>query len=200
VIIFDLDGTLADCEHRRRFVDVHKHADYEISHIDGSLPQWKHKETQEKWKPDWKAFYEACGEDTLITPTLKILEVLLADGKTVQIWSGRCESVRTETENWLDSLCDIWRFPCVIDLEAPDYKGFLKMRPIGDNTPDDRLKERWLDELIQNSIGEFMLKEKENHLGIDQIDFVFDSDPNSIRMWQRRGIFVFNCCQHDEEF
>jgi hypothetical protein len=32
------------------------------------------------------------------------------------------------------------------------------------------------------------------------IDSVFDSDPESIKMWRRRGIFVFNCAQHDEEF
>ncbi len=32
------------------------------------------------------------------------------------------------------------------------------------------------------------------------IDFVFDDRPKVIRMWRRRGIFVFNCCQHDREF
>ena len=33
----------------------------------------------------------------------------------------------------------------------------------------------------------------------EKIEFVFDSEPKSIAMWRRRGVFVFNCCQHDEE-
>jgi len=59
------------------------------------------------------------------------------------------------------------------------------MRPVGDSTPDDILKERWLDEAIANG---------------KTIDMVFDDRPKVVRMWQRRGIFVFNCCQHNEEF
>ena len=61
----------------------------------------------------------------------------------------------------------------------------LKMRPIGDSTPDDVLKERWLDEALAQG---------------KNIDFVFDDRPKVIRMWRRRGIFVFNCAQHDKEF
>ncbi len=45
--------------------------------------------------------------------------------------------------------------------------------------------ERWLDEVV-----------RENRI----IDFVFDSDEIAIRMWQRRGIFVFDCNQKKEEF
>lgn len=60
------------------------------------------------------------------------------------------------------------------------------MRPIGDNTPDDQLKERWLDEHIVGS-GK-------------QIDFVFDDRPKVVRMWRRRGIFVFDVNQSGKEF
>jgi len=97
----------------------------------------------------------------------------------VQIWSGRCESVRHKTELWL------WDHAgCGFD-STLTYPQILKMRPIGDNTPDDQLKERWMDEAIAEG---------------KTIDFVFDDRPKVIRMWRRRGIFVFNCCQHDEEF
>jgi hypothetical protein len=61
----------------------------------------------------------------------------------------------------------------------------IKMRPIGDFTSYDQLKESWIDEALAQG---------------KNIDFVFDSDPASISMWRRRGIFVFSCCQHEGEF
>ena len=77
MIVFDLDGTLADCSHRRHFVDPRCNPDYEnkpqpfdwtdptTSYID----HWVNKKTnKEDWKPDWKAFFEACDKDTLIFP------------------------------------------------------------------------------------------------------------------------------------
>ena len=62
----------------------------------------------------------------------------------------------------------------------------LKMRPIGDNTADDQLKERWLDEHLAQ--------------GRNPIQFVFDDNPNAVRMWRRRGIFVFDVNQSGKEF
>lgn len=201
MIIFDLDGTLADCEHRRHFVDPLKNENYHFTNcVNGKVkllctgvaqsPRFCNKKTGEEWKPDWKAFYEACDKDAPIYPTISIFRNLgksyssLKEKINWQIWSGRCESVRTKTENWLDSYMDLWKF--IPDLEnCSNYKHRLKMRPIGDSTPDDQLKEKWLDEAIA--------EEK-------TIDFVFDDRPKVIRMWQRRRIFVFNCCQHDEEF
>lgn len=34
----------------------------------------------------------------------------------------------------------------------------------------------------------------------EKIDFVFDADPDSIAMWRRRGIFVFDVNQSEKEF
>ena len=130
------------------------------------------------WKPDWKSFYEACDQDKPIEPVVSTMR-RLSQHENVQIWSGRCESVRHKTELWL------WDHAgCGFD-STLTYPQILKMRPIGDNTPDDQLKERWMDEAIAEG---------------KTIDFVFDDRPKVIRMWRRRGIFVFNCCQHDEEF
>lgn len=199
MIIFDLDGTLADCEHRRHFVENPKdtcHC-FEALKIGGCDADYKCltcKKFPHKWQPDWKAFYEACDKDGLIAPTLHILDEYLQNGYDVQIWSGRCESVRTKTENWLDDHCDLW---AAVDLgKYNDYRHILKMRPIGNTEPDEVLKERWLNErcadLIEAQIkGTIPVKH--------DIDFVFDDRPKVIRMWRRRGIFVFNCCQHDEE-
>ena len=192
MIIFDLDGTLADFSHRQYFVDPLKdHPDY-FRHPcetckDGSHhkidPQY-HKVTGKEWKPDWKAFFEACDQDKPIDPTLNVLWSLNYANK-IEIWSGRCESVRDKTEQWLhDQLGELFDFT-------------LKMRPVGDYTPDDELKEGWLNERCADLITAGLKGEMPiNH----DIEYVFDDRPKVVRMWKRRGIFVFNCQQNDEEF
>ncbi len=178
MIIFDLDGTLADCEHRRHFVDpsknskAWKYSDEEWYYLDKYGSPCRDK----KWKPNWKAFYEACDQDKPIEQTIQTLWSLQNYDFDIEIWSGRCESVRLKTEYWINTH--------IAPLSWNYTK--LKMRPIGDNTPDDQLKEMWLHDAI-------ILEGK-------TIDFVFDDRPKVIRMWRRHDIFVFNCCQHDEEF
>ena len=185
MIIFDLDGTLANCEHRRHFVEPPEdscHNCYEMltssqelrenpflqCHC-GSIPGI--------WKPDRKAFYDACIDDTPIESTKIILYNLwVREGENIQIWSGRCESIRYQTEDWINKFL---LTSCCGDIPK------IKMRPIGDNTPDDQLKERWLDEALARG---------------EKIEFVFDSDPDSIAMWRRRGVFVFDCNQIGREF
>lgn len=197
MIIFDLDGTLANCEHRRHFVDPKKNAQYKrrwdatqeecvnnkvipeeyilISEDRKSVIENRHT----KFKPDWKSFYEACDKDEPIEEAVDLLHRLFACELDIHIWSGRCESVREKTEEWL--LDNVEMKYCVRFNPINN----LKMRPEGDSTPDDVLKEKWLDEAL--SAG-------------NNIDFVFDSDKKSIAMWRKRGVFVFNCCQHDMSF
>ena len=189
MIIFDLDGTLADCEHRRHFIDPE--AEYELTKDDykngfnasyikdsaltrGKCGTFKNNEIK-NWKPDWKSFHEACIYDSPIQPAIQQWDNQIGLGmmNEHQIWSGRCESVREQTEKWLQHnlLCF---FPCQ-----------LKMRPIGDNIPDDQLKEKWLDEAVA---------------GGKIVEYVFDYRPKVVRMWRRRGIFVFDCNQSGKEF
>lgn len=180
MIIFDLDGTLADCEHRRKFVqepDI-----WEIN--EGPLDPMSfnvNSDKWRKWKPDWKSFYEACDKDKSITAVIDVF-IHITQGEPfnhdIRIWSGRCESVREKTLNWLVNLNGYCEFINYWDRR-------LKMRPIGDNTPDEFLKERWLDEVLSKG---------------EKIEFVFDDCPRAVRMWRRRGIFVFNCSQNDRDF
>lgn len=162
MIIFDLDGTLADCTHRRHFVDRAYWYDWEGC--------------GKRWKPNYNAFYEECDRDLPIEEVIRIFN-LLSKTHEVQIWSGRCESVRPKTMSWLLLNTEI--------SENPNTLINIKMRPIGDSTPDDVLKEKWLDEAISEG---------------KKIDFVFDDRPKVVRMWHRRGIFVFNCLQGNREF
>ena len=185
MIIFDLDGTLADCDHRRHLVEKghpinEKKRLGEIS-LNKSPPI---DHNYRPWKPDWKSFYEACDQDKPISYTLEILINCVLSGRKVEIWSGRCESVREKTMLWIQkNLFSNYRLISRELMDDPELK--LKMRPEGDCTPDNVLKEQWLDEVLSKG---------------KKIDFVFDDRPKVIRMWRRRGIFVFNCNQSGDEF
>lgn len=172
MIIFDLDGTLADCEHRRHFVDKSY-----ITCGKNCTPKKRCIECLrklEKDQPNWKAFYEACDQDKVIWPVKSIL--VQNSHRDIEIWSGRCESVRKKTILWIFDHTE---------LNEAFIDSILKMRPIGDYTPDDQLKEKWLDEALDQG---------------KKINFVFTSDPKEIEMWRRRGIFVFDCNQTQKEF
>ena len=106
-VVFDLDGTLALNEHRQHFVQ------------------------RPVGKKDWDAFFEACDEDEPNWPVIETLKCFVRDGKRVEIWSGRKDSVVGKTRRWLYShgLGEV----------------YLKMRPEGDTRPDTVLKKEWLD-------------------------------------------------------
>jgi FMN phosphatase YigB (HAD superfamily) len=74
IVIFDLDGTLANIDHRLHFI--------------------------ENDNKDWNAFYKACKYDKPIKQTIEILRMLntLYD---IHIFSGRGEIAIDETVIWL---------------------------------------------------------------------------------------------------
>lgn len=74
--IFDLDGTLALCDHRTPLL------------ADKSDPQ------------RWRKFYAACDLDRPNGPVLGILRLLMK-GADVRIFSGRSDEVRDKTIAWL---------------------------------------------------------------------------------------------------
>lgn len=172
MIIFDLDGTLADCSHRRHFVELWNPKNKKYW---PSLDVTPEPSFEKAWRPDWQAFYEACDQDKPINPVIDIFDSLCRTNfkNNIQIWSGRCESVKDKTLNWLDRYIDI------------DNIGDVKMRPIGDNTPDDQLKEKWLDEAIAAG---------------HKIEMVFDDRKKVCDMYIRRGIFVFDVSQGNGNF
>ena len=70
-IVFDVDGTIADVEHRRHFVS------------EGS---------------DWNAFREATVDDTPVQWVCDIAKRFIAQGESVAFFSARNESEREITE------------------------------------------------------------------------------------------------------
>ncbi len=185
MIIFDLDGTLADCEHRRYLVDpLKEHPEYYRKPCktckDGSyhsIDTQYHKLTQKAWEPDWQAFYEACDKDKPIQPVIQIFNNFWQNRTgdlDVVIFSGRCESVKEKTYQWIDK-----------HLDCGETYPAIRMRPVGDHTPDHDLKERWLDEALDTHAT---------------IDFVVDDRQSVCQMWRRRGIFVFDVSQGKGDF
>lgn len=136
-VIFDLDGTLADDSHRREHM------------VNG----------------DWDKYFSLCPGDTVIRPIAACAEAFHADGATIVVITGRSESVRRETLDWLAEL----RF--FVD---PDL---VFMRPAGDFRKNSEVKLEALAKL--------------RALGYDP-QLAFDDQPATCKMWRDAGIM---CCQ-----
>jgi hypothetical protein len=200
MIIFDLDGSLACCEHRRHFVDPEKNPNVYL-HEDKwlYLDDYSYPKSRVRWKPDWSAFYEACDKDMPIEPVIEVFRRLMRFH--VEIWSGRCESTRDKTMKWIQkNIC----YGTYVEHTRNEVKLFdacdipLKMRPEGDNTPDDELKEKWLDERILYQYCNLCYGSIDMNCPCKKsaVDFVFDDRKKVRDMWQRRGIFVFDVNQN----
>jgi predicted kinase len=84
-VIFDLDGTIANIDHRTHFV--------------------------RGGRRDWDSFFRACVFDKGVDHVIKTFHAHLDAGHKVRIWSARSDIVRTETENWLS---DMGIDPCLL--------------------------------------------------------------------------------------
>lgn len=75
-ILVDLDGTLANCDHRVHFL---------------------HREPK-----DWDGFYNGLGEDELNSWCKALMEAMEAKGYRVILVTGREEKYKAETKAWLE--------------------------------------------------------------------------------------------------
>jgi hypothetical protein len=76
IVIFDIDGTLADVSER-------------IHHL-RKVPQ------------DWEAFFEGMAQDKAVRSMVRLCNLLYSSGLRVILCSGRGEEHRAETVGWLD--------------------------------------------------------------------------------------------------
>ena len=76
LVLFDLDGTLANCEHR-------------LHHIT-------------KEPKDWRSFFADCGGDKII-PHVAAMFHLIQRNPNYEVWivSGRSDECKVQTEKWL---------------------------------------------------------------------------------------------------
>lgn len=76
MIVVDLDGTVADCTHR-------------LKYINGSVK-------------DWNLFYKMCINDKPITPIIDLVKKYVKDSDIpILFLTGRSDVARKETEQWL---------------------------------------------------------------------------------------------------
>lgn len=188
MIVFTLDA-LADDSHRRHLIDAPEDncitccrtLRYEKENTictSCKIDTWN-------WKQDFPAYYEACDGDAPIKPVIEIINYLFRkklheckDHIPIEIWSNTYDSVRQKTE--------VWMYQNGIPLIK------LKMRPIGDDRPQEELFEEWLIDLPSSLITGYV--EGKNDLN-EKLDFVFSSHGPTIDMFRARGVFVFDCNQ-----
>ncbi len=107
LILCDLDGTLADCQHRVHLI----------------LTEPK----------KWTEFFAACPGDKPISHTIELLRAL---SHAYEIWitSGRSDECRADTESWL--LANKVSYDRLVMREAKDHTddGVLKPRWLEDGT------------------------------------------------------------------
>ena len=130
VILCDLDGTLADVNHRLHF----------INNPDGT------KKTRKE--SDWDSFHTECINDAPNRDVIEIMESLIRGAwmgcnicgsyeRKVYFLSGRNDVVRAETVEWLQKhVHEDW-----------DYEELLIMRKNGDFRPDTEVKLEMVQEL-----------------------------------------------------
>lgn len=79
LIIFDLDGTLANNQHRQHFLETYG----------------------PRAVKDWGAFSANCDKDIPIQPVIDCLYALQDAGFNIEIWTGRTAAVIDKTKMWL---------------------------------------------------------------------------------------------------
>jgi len=131
-VVFDMDGVLSDAAGRQRFLYA--------------------------GRPNWDAFFEACGEDPLIDEMARLLELLDRDLQIVLL-TGRPLRVRPETLAWLR------RFSLRFDL--------LVMRDQGDYARVALFKRRTVEQL--------------RAYGFD-LRLAFEDDPLNRAMFESAGV------------
>lgn len=156
--IFDLDGTLALIDHRAHMVQSPLIPDRQ----NGGMKK------DPDFKPNWKAFYEACDQDAPNWPVIGTMLQLYSIGCDIRIWSGREDSVKGKTFMWLHAHTKI---PLII------LEQMIKMRPEGDYTEDHVMKRKWLH---------LMSKPERERLAA-----VFCDRDKVVKMWREERVACF---------
>ena len=121
-IVVDLDGTLANIDHRLRFI------------------------RGDKDKKDWNGFYGAVGQDTINEWCVELIRAFRLAGYSIVIVSARRQSCLEETKKWLlnNHIFLHQNFMGTFEL-------FL-LRKNNDYTPDVDLKRDWLHKFGKDKI------------------------------------------------
>jgi hypothetical protein len=119
-VICDIDGTIANNEHRAHILKELVDSD-------------KHRSSEDLKDDRWTRFYDLCDKDTPYSDIRSLLKALNGDFYSIVYLTGRIERIRGKTTEWL------WGhgFPV----------GGLEMRADGDYRPNAEFKLARLTEL-----------------------------------------------------
>lgn len=137
-VVFDLDGTLADDAHRMHL-------------IAGA-------------RRDYDAYYAACVDDKPRWSVVQSLKAHYLARHRVEIWTGRSEVVRAQTEDWLAARCGVQ--PTLL----------VRMRLQHDSRPGVVVKRGWLEEARANGGGP---------------ELSYDDRSSAVAMWRAEGVQCF---------
>ena len=174
-IIFDIDGTLMDINHRRHFVEG---------------------ETK-----DWKSFVDNIKHDTPNYPVVNILEQLSDNAHIYDavfyFLTGRNEAQREITQDQIQGFSfNEENFPRIYGIKDDIYRIYdcweeiLLMRPDGDYRPDAELKSELFNKLVDT--WTFMFNGEK-----DQDTIIFDDRQSVVDMWRARGLTCFQVAKGD---
>lgn len=144
-----------------------------IFDLDGTLSLNEHRDHYITGKTkDWDGYFEACDKDEPNVPVITVFNSLCEFGNDIRIWSGRSDAVREKSLYWLARHTKL-------HFETLDT--MLTMRPAGDYTPDEVLKEQWFEALtpVERSI----------------IVAIFDDRQKVVDMWRRKGLTCFQVAE-----
>ena len=129
IVIFDIDGTLADCRHRRHFVEGEN--------------------------KDWEAFYNNMKLDKPVNSIATLLKMIATSAwgsedfadVNIVFCSGRPARYRAETAHWIYEYIGVNLYPEIwIDASGEKWPKLL-MRKDSDHRPDNEVKQEILDSL-----------------------------------------------------
>lgn len=170
VVIFDLDGTLANTAHRKHFVERNGACVECGGYAFESMCPACDGTGKDRRKPDWNAFFRACVDDTPLERVAQLFRTLKAMHE-IWIFSGRSNLVEQETIAWLKQ-----------HNLVPDK---LVMRVEGDYTADEVLKRAWYEELVYSQGG------------VVEVLYVFDDRDKVVKAWRELGLQCFQVAPGD---
>lgn len=172
-IIVDIDGTLANIDHRRHFVDPRYNSEYVF--IEDFPPYYEKLNSNKIFKPDWDAFNAAMSEDAPNEWCVQLLEKMCfsccSREYEVLFITGRMEKYREITEKQIDGWVDLYPFD-------DDQSINLFMRPDDDFRPDVEIKREIYEKRIR-----------------DNYDVLFCLDDNAeiVGLWRSFGLVCLDC-------
>lgn len=142
-----------------------------ICDLDGTLYDARKRQADHLMgdKKDFDAFHKAAKDDPPHEWCLQILQAMKAFGFVTIFTSGRDDSEESDTHWWIKR-----------HLNWGNHEYELHMRPKGDYTPDDVMKQKWLEERI-NPIFDIL--------------FAIDDRKRVADMWRRMGITCLHCAE-----